>query len=64
MAIHLKAARVNAGYTQNEAARALEISKGTLVNYEKYRTKPDIEMSKRIAELYKTTVDNIIFFAH
>lgn len=64
MAIHLKAARVNAGYTQAAAAKKLKISKGTLANYEKYRTKPDIELSKRMAELYNTTVDNIIFFAH
>lgn len=63
MAIHLKAARVNAGYTQREAARKLHISKGTLANYESYKTKPDIEMSKKIAALYGTTVDNIIFFA-
>lgn len=63
MPIQLKAARVNAGYTQAEAAKALGISKGTLLNYEKYRTKPDIELSKQIAQLYKTTVDEIIFFA-
>lgn len=64
MAIHLKAARVNAGYTQEEAAKKLNIAKGTLANYEKYKTKPDIEMSKKIAALYRTTVDNIIFFAN
>lgn len=64
MAIHLKAARVNAGYTQEEAATKLNISKGTLANYEKYKTKPDIEMSKKIAALYRTTVDNIIFFVN
>lgn len=64
MAIHLKAARVNAGYTQSEAAKALEISKGTLASYEKYKTKPDIETAKKIATLYRTTVDNIIFFAN
>ena len=63
MAMHLKAARVNAGYTQKNAAEKLNISKGTLANYEKYRTKPDIEMSKKIAELYGLTVDDIIFFA-
>lgn len=62
MALHLKAARVNAGLTQKEAAEKLNISKGTLVNYEKYRTKPDIEMSKRIAALYNVSVDDIIFF--
>lgn len=63
MAMHLKAARVNAGFTQKQAAEALNISKGTLANYEKYRTKPDIEMSKRIAKLYNVTVDDLIFFA-
>lgn len=61
--MHLKAARVNAGFTQKQAAEALNISKGTLANYEKYRTKPDIEMSKRIAKLYNVTVDDLIFFA-
>ena len=63
MAIHLKAARVNAGFTQREAAKELNISKGTLANYENYKTIPDIEMSKKIAALYRTTVNDIIFFA-
>lgn len=62
MAIYLKAARVNAKLTQEEAANRLEISKNTLANYENYRTKPDIEMSKRIADLYGLTVDDIIFY--
>lgn len=61
MAITLKAARVNAGFTQKEAAHRLKISKGTLASYEMYRTKPDIERAKQIAELYGTTVDGIIF---
>ena len=62
MQIHLDAARVNAGFTQKDAAKELNISKGTLASYEKYRTKPDIEMSKKIAALYGLSVDNIIFF--
>lgn len=61
MAITLKAARVNAGFTQKEAAKRLGISRGTLASYEMYRTKPDIEMAKKIAALYGTTVDGIIF---
>jgi transcriptional regulator with XRE-family HTH domain len=61
MAITLKAARVNAGLTQKEAASKLGISRGTLASYEQYRTKPDIEMAQRIADLYGTTVDGIIF---
>ena len=61
MQITLKAARVNAGLTQREAAKRLGISRGTLASYEMYRTKPDIEMAKRIALLYGTEVDRLIF---
>lgn len=62
MAMTLKAARVNAGLTQDEAVKKLGISKSTLLNYESYRTKPDIEIAKKIAALYGVTVDDIIFF--
>lgn len=62
MAITLKAARVNANLTQEEAANKLGISRQTLRNYESYRTKPDIEISKKLSELYNLTVDDIIFF--
>ena len=64
MAMKLNAARVNAGLTQKQASVALGISKSTLANYEKYRTKPDIEMSKKIASLYGVTVDDIVFFVN
>ena len=64
MAITLKAARENVDMSQTEAAKQLGISKNTLSNYEKYKTKPDIELSKRIAVLYGCTVDDIIFFKH
>ena len=64
MAITLKAARVNVEMSQAKAAKQLGISKNTLSNYEQYRTKPDIELSKRIASLYNCTVDDIIFFRH
>ena len=62
MAITLKAARVNAEMTQTEAAKALGISKNTLLNYEKYKTIPDIEKSKQMAKLYGCTVNDLIFF--
>ncbi|MBQ9969039.1 MAG: helix-turn-helix transcriptional regulator [Oscillospiraceae bacterium] len=61
MSIHLKAARVNAGMTREEAAKSLEINKNTLANYEAYRTIPDVTTAKRIAALYGLTVDDIIF---
>lgn len=62
MALLLKAARVNAGLTQAEAAKALGINKNTILSYEKYRTIPDIEIAKKIAKLYGVTVNDIIFF--
>lgn len=61
MAISPKAARVNAGLTQTEAAKSLGISKGTLANYEKYRTSPDVIMAEKIAALYQMSVNDIIF---
>lgn len=63
MAIHLKAARVNAGLTQEEVAERLGKSKNTIVNYELYRSKPDIETAQKLAELYGMSVDNIIWSA-
>lgn len=62
MPITLKAARVNAGLTQKEASKLLGISPITLRNYEKNKTKPDIEIAEKIAKLYGTTIENIIFF--
>ena len=62
MAIHLKAARVNAGLTQEEVSRALNISKGTIQNYETYKNTPTVETAQKLAELYNMNVDDIIFF--
>ena len=59
----LQSARVQAGLTQKEAAAALKISKNTLVNYEKYRTTPNSETARKMAELYGLSVNEIDFFA-
>lgn len=64
MAITMKAARVNANMTQKEAAGHLGISKGTLSNYEKYKTIPDVAMSQKMAALYGLTVNDIIFLGN
>ena len=61
MELTLKAARVNSGLTQAEVANHLGINKGTLVNYEKYRTIPDIGMAKKMASLYGVSVNDLIF---
>lgn len=61
MAIHLKAARVNAGLSQVEVSERLGISKNTLISYEKYRSTPDIDTAQKMAALYGMSVDNIIW---
>lgn len=59
MEISIKAARINAGYTQKSAACELNISKNTLASYENYKTIPDVDMAQRIATLYGLSVNSI-----
>lgn len=59
--ITLKAARVNAGYTQEEAAKALGVSRSTLSNWEtgvSYPKQPEIVSMCR---LYDVTFDALFF---
>ena len=63
MAISMKAARVDAGFTQKDAAKALNISKNTLARYETGKAIPKVDLAKRIATLYSFSVDEIIFFS-
>lgn len=56
---NLKGARANAGLTQAQVCKSLNISKTTLRSYEKYKTKPDIDIAKKIASLYNLSVDDI-----
>ena len=62
MELTMKAARVNAGYTQKTAAKLLKISNNTLSSYENYKTIPDVRISKRMAKLYQLSVNDIIFY--
>lgn len=62
--ISLKAARVNADLSQQEAAKRLGISKATLQNYEAGNTVPDILLSRKIEEVYGFPIDFIFFGAN
>lgn len=59
--ITLKAARVNKGMTQEEAAKALDVSISTLRNYEAGKSFPDIPTLRKIEELYDVDYDSLIF---
>lgn len=61
MAITLKAARMNKGYDQDEAAKLIGISADTLSNYERGKTFPDVPILKKIEEVYEVKYDDIIF---
>lgn len=59
--ITLKAARVNAGLTQSEVAGKLNISVGTLKNWERGKTFPKQPQIEALCELYSVTYDNLFF---
>ncbi|MGI5970751.1 MAG: helix-turn-helix domain-containing protein [Oscillospiraceae bacterium] len=61
MQITLKAARVNAGLTIKEAAAKIGVSVGTLRNYEKGATYPDVARLEAIERLYGADYSSIKF---
>ncbi len=64
MKITLKAARINAGYSKEQAAELIDITSRTLSNYENGKTKPDIETAYIIASIYGLNINNIFFGAN
>lgn len=59
--ISLRAARVNAGYSQKEAADRLGVSNKTLGNWEKGVTFPPADKIPMICALYGVSYDNLNF---
>lgn len=57
----LKALRVNAGYTQVEAAKALNITPETLSNWERGKSFPTVPQITEIEKLYSTKYADIQF---
>lgn len=64
MSITLKAARVNKGLTQREAAAMLNIAVSTLAQYEAGKTFPDVPTIRKIEALYNVTYNDINFFSN
>ena len=60
--ITLKAARVNAGLTQNEAATEIGVAVSTLKNWESGKTFPKQPQIEAMCQLYGISYD-ILFFA-
>jgi putative transcriptional regulator len=59
--ISLKAARVNANRTINQAAQHVGVTMRTIQNYERGKTSPPIHIAIRLARLYGMTIEDIFF---
>lgn len=57
--ISLAAARVNANLTQEDVARAMHLSKNTIVNWEKGKVVPKPAQFEMMCRIYKIPKDNI-----
>lgn len=57
----LKAARVNIGITQKEAAKRLKVSNKTLCHWENGISVPKADKIDSICSLYNVAYDNLIF---
>lgn len=57
--LSLKAARVNAGLTQEEAAQAINVTGRTLISWEKGVTHPTVDKLLRLCSLYDVQISDI-----
>ena len=57
--ISLAAARVNVGLTQEEVAKAIKVSKTTIINGEKGKSSPRYSQMIQLCELYHMPMDCI-----
>ena len=62
MPMSLKAARINKGLTQREAALLIGVSVATLANYEKGASFPDVPTIMKIEKVYGVPYSEINFF--
>ena len=61
MAITLKAARVNAGLTQAQAAEKMGVTKEMVSNWERGLSFPNVKRIQKIEEVYGLPYSEIIF---
>lgn len=57
--ITLAAARVNAGMTQEEVAKKMQVSKSTIINWEKGKKMLGVAQLYFLSNLYKIPIENI-----
>lgn len=58
--ISLAAARVNAGLTQEEVAKKMNVTKQTVINWEKGRIEPSLPVINMLSDIYGMSIDNFL----
>lgn len=61
MGMTLKAARINVGLTQKEAAQRIGVRVETLAKYERGKTYPNVPVLKQIESVYGIEYKDLIF---
>lgn len=61
MKLTLRAARVNAGYTQKTAANLVGVTKGVICYWERGISFPNVKYIPKIEEVYNVKYEDIIF---
>lgn len=60
LSIILRQLRLNAGFTQQNVADALNINRSTYTYYETGKTTPDIQTLKRLSRIFDVTIDTFL----
>ena len=58
--VQIKKARLNAGFTQEQAAEVLGVSRQTISNWEHNNILPSIEMLIKIADFFSVSTDFLL----
>lgn len=61
MQLTLKAARVNKGLSQKEAAKMIGVTEDTIGNWERGKSYPNVLLLKSIEEIYQVDYNDLIF---
>jgi len=60
MKVTWAAARKNAGLTQPEVCKEIGVGLNTLIDWEKYRKRPDVVQADKLCKLYGCTISDIL----
>ncbi|YAB14828.1 helix-turn-helix domain-containing protein [Lactiplantibacillus plantarum] len=64
LAHQLKAARIDKGYSQNDIANILNITRQSVSKWERGLVYPDLDNLIRLSDIYSIPVDNLIRVNH